>query len=535
MKNGRLTPLIAALALALAATLVLASCGSGGASAGKQKGGSIVFALTGDVAALDPAQAYDFTTNPVVNEITEGLLRFSPSGELLPNLAEKWESPDPKTYLYTLRKGVKFSDGTPMTADDVVFSLNRTRDAKTASPLSWMFGSVADIVKVDDATVKVTLSQPDAQWKYAMATTAGHVISRKYHDAHEASFGKPDGGLLGTGPFVLKSWKAGSEIVLERNKSYWDAANGPSIDKVTFKIVEEDQTRVTGLKTGEVTATALLPMDLIPVVQGMSNVAVQGVEGFTDDCIAFNTRTGPFADVHARKAAIYAFDVKAVLDTIVKDAGVATRNQPVGPALWTYAKETWQAYQDKAEDYAFDLAKAKAEMAKSRHPKGFKARLVTDADGFRFNTAQAFQANMKAIGIDIEIVKLTNKELTSAQFSGKRDYDAIMGNWGADFPDPAANVTPFYLASNVGDGGSNWAVYVNKKVDSLVTEQATLSDDAKRAALLTQALALANADAPYIWVDHPKIFFASSKKLGGYTMSPIWYWDSILRTAYLGK
>jgi peptide/nickel transport system substrate-binding protein len=535
MKNGRRTGFLIGLIAVTLAALALASCGKAGDASGKAKGGAIVFALTGDVAALDPAQAYDFTTNPVVNEITEGLLRFSPAGEILPNLAEKWESPDPLTYVYTLRKGVKFSDGTAMTADDVVFSLNRTRDPATASPLAWMFGSVADISKLDDSTVKVTLSTPDAQWKYALGTTAGHVISKAYYEARAATFGKPDGGLMGTGPFALKSWKAGSEIVLEKNKNYWDAANGPFIDKATFKIVEEDQTRITGLKTGEVTATVMLPVDLVPVVQGMANVTVQGVEGFGDDCIAFNTKSGPFADVHARKAALYAFNVKAVLDTIVKDTGVATKNQPVGSALWTYGKDTWQAFQDKAEDYAFDLAKAKAEMAKSGHPKGFKARLVTDADSFRFNTAQAFQQNLKEIGIDLEIEKLTNKELTSRQFSGKRDYDAIMGNWGADYPDPAANVTPFYLASNVGDGGSNWAVYTNKKVDSLVSQQATLSDDTKRAELLTQALMLANADAPYIWVDHPKIFFAASKKFGGYTMSPIWYWDSILRTAYLGK
>ena len=338
MKYRRRPLSILVVLVAALASLALVSCGNAGTGSGKQKGGAIVFALTGDIVALDPAQAYDFTTNPVVNEITEGLLKFSPAGELLPNLAEKWESPDPKTYLYTIRKGVTFSDGTPLTVDDVVFSLNRTRDPKTASPLAWMFGSVADIAKVDDSTVKVTLSQPDAQWRYALATTAGHVISKAYYESHAANFGKPEGGLLGTGPFVYKSWKAGSEIVLEKNKSYWDAANGPFIDKVTFKIIEESATRVTGLKTGEITATATLPVDLVPVVQGMSNVAVQGVEGFTDDWIAFNTKRAPFNDVNARRAAIYAFDVQAVQDTFVKDTGVAAKNQPVGPALWDICK-----------------------------------------------------------------------------------------------------------------------------------------------------------------------------------------------------
>jgi peptide/nickel transport system substrate-binding protein len=512
--------------LLAAAALALGSCA-------KQDEASrtIVFALTGDAVALDPAQAYDFTTNPVVNCITEGLLRFSPRGELLPNLAEKWVSPDPTTYIYTIRKGVKFQDGSPLTVEDVVFSLNRVRDKATASPLAWMLGSVKDITKVDDSTVKVSLSQPDAQFRYALATTAGHVISKAYYDAHKANFGKPDGGLLGTGPFKYVSWQAGSQIVLERFKDYWDKADAPKVDRAIFKVVPEGATRVAGLKTGEIDATALLPLDLLPVAKQLANIDIQGVEGFTDDWVAFNTAKAPFDDPFLRKAVIYSFDSKALLDAIVKDAGVPAGNIPVGSALWTYAADKWQAYQAGAEAYAYDPAKAKAALAASRHPKGAKGKIVTDGDSFRINAAQAIQAGAKAIGVDLEIEKLSGDELTTRQFSGKRDYDIILGGWGSDFPDPAANVQPFLSSANVGDGGSNFAAYKNKKVDELLDRQATLADDSKRADLLIQALGLANADAPYIFIDHPKIFYASSKKLKGYDLSPIWYWDDILRGA----
>lgn len=519
------------LSLVIVAAFASLSCVKKDAAAG----GSLVFALTGDIAALDPAQAYDFTTNPVVNSITEGLLRFSPKGELLPNLAEKWASPDPTTYVYTIRKGVKFQDGSPMTVEDAIFSLNRVRDKATASPLAWMLGSVKDIAKVDDSTIKISLSQPDAQFRYALATTAGHVISKAYYEAHKANFGKPDGGLLGTGPFKYVSWKAGSEIVLERFDGYWNKAALPDFGKAVFKIVPEGATRVAGLKTGEIDATAPFPIDLLPVARQLADVELQGVEGFSDDWAAFNTARAPFDDPQLRKAVIYSFDSKALLDAIVKDAGVSALNMPVGPALWTYAADAWKAYLDGAEKYAYDPAKAKAALAASKHPKGAKGKILTDGDSLRINAAQAIQAGAKSIGVELEIEKLSNEELTSRQFSGKRDYDLILGGWGSDYPDPAANVQPFLSSGLAGDGGSNFAVYKNKKVDALLDQQAVLSDDSKRAELLIQALSLSNADAPYIFIDHPKIFYASSKKVKGYVLSPIWYWDDLLRGVTKGK
>ncbi len=530
--SGRALPAAFALAcIVLVATL--SSCAR--AAPGASKGGSLSFAITGDIVALDPAQAYDFTTNPVVNEITEGLLRFSPTGELLPNLAEKWESPDPKTYVYHLRKGVKFQDGSAMGADDVVFSLDRIRDPKTASSLAWMYGSVDRIERTDDSTVRISLKTPDAMFRYALATTAGHVISKAYYEAHASNFGKPEGGLLGTGPFKFASWKPGSEIVVERFDGYWDRDKGPFLDRVVFKIIGEDATRVTGLKTGEIDATIKLPVDLLPVVRSIKGAQLVGVEGLSDDWIAFNTRRKPLDDPQVRKAIITAFNVGAVMDGIVKEAGVAAGNQSVGPALWTYEKAAWETFQNTVEKYAYDPARARELLAKSRGAGGFKAKILTDGDAFRVNVAQALQADLAKLGIQLEIEKVGEAELTTRQFSGKRDYDIVMGGWGADFPDPAANIQPFLHSSGMGEGGSDFAVYSNPKVDALIDQQSRSSDDKERAKLLISALQLAAADAPYIFVDHPKIFYAASEKVGGYTMSPIWYWDSIARGMYLKK
>jgi peptide/nickel transport system substrate-binding protein len=510
--------------LALGLALLAASCGGGSSSKG------IVVALKGDVGSLDPAFAYDFTANPVVNEISEGLLKLSPSGELVPNLAESWESPDPLTYVYHLRSGVTFQDGSPMTADDVVFSLERIRDKGVASYLAWMFSGIAKIEKTDESTVKITLTAPDAQFKYAVATPAGHIISKAFYEAHKDDFGKPKAGSLGTGPFAFVSWKAGEEIKLKKYSGYWDKEHSPGVDEATFKIIEDGNTRATALKTGEADIVVPLPLDLVPLISAYSNANVQSVEGFTNDWIAFNTSRAPFSDVWARRAVALSFDVASIQQNIVKENGVPAKNQPVGPSLQFAAPDKWRTFEAGVNTWSFDLDKAKAALAKSTNPSGFKAKLVTDGDSFRLSVAQALQENAKAIGVEIEIVKVTESELTSIQASGKRDYDITLGGWGSDYPDPAANVQPLFISSNSGDGGSNYAAYKNPKVDELIAQQAGLSDDAKRAELLIQALTLADDDVPYIFVDHPKIFFAANKRVSGYQLSALWYWDSLLRT-----
>ncbi|MGF9798580.1 ABC transporter substrate-binding protein [Brevibacillus agri] len=508
---------------------------SGNDSPGGQakNGGEITFALPADIVSLDPAFAYDFTTNPVVNQITEGLLKFDENSKLAPNLAEKWENPDPTTYIYHIRKDVKFQDGTPMTVDDVIFSMERTRDPKTASYLGWMYGNVDKIEKVDDDTVKVTLKQPDALWRYVLATTAGHIISKAYYEKHKDAFGKPDGGVMGTGPFKYVSWQTGSTIELAKNEYYWDKSGGPYLDKVVFKVLPEGTTRVTGLKTGQVTGMINVPLDLLPVVEGMDNVNVQYADSFLNDFIAFNTQKKPFDDPNVRKAMNYALDKKKILTEIVKTAGAEAKAVPVGPAIWLFNRDKWEAAYKELPDYAFDLEKAKEYLAKSSVPNGFDATILTDNETIRINAALALQAAVKPLGINLEIEKVTGEELNTRAFSGARDYDIIVNAWGSDFPDPVGNLTPVFHSSNAGDGGSNFGNYKNPQVDALLDQQITLTDDAKRSELMIEAIKIIAEDTPWIMINHPKQILATSKSLEGYSITPLWYWDAFTKNMKL--
>jgi peptide/nickel transport system substrate-binding protein len=499
------------------------------ASSGGEDGGTLTFALMGDIISVDPAFSYDFTTNPVVTQITEGLLYFDKEGQLQPLLAESWENPDPTTYIYHIRDDVTFSDGSPMTVEDVIFSMERIKDPSTASYVGWMYGNVDKIEKTDEWTVKVTLKQPDTLWRYVPATTAGHVVSKAYYEANAENFGKPDGGVLGTGPFKYVEWQTGSQVVLEKNENYWDTTGGPYLDKVVFKILPEGTTRVTGLKTGQVTATIGLPLDLISVVEGMDNIKVDYVDSFLSDFIVLNMDKEPLNDVNVRKALNYALDKQKIRDQIIKNAGAPAKAVPVGPAQWVFEKETWEEAYSELPDYAVDLEKAKEYLAKSSVPNGFDATITTDSDTLRLNTALALQAAVKPLGINLNIEKVTSEELNTRAFSGIRDYEIMVYVWGSDFPDPIGNLQPVFHSANRGDGGSNFANYNNPEFDKLMDEQVKLTDDTKRTDLMIQAQEMIAEDTPWIMIDHPKQILAASTDLEGYDIKGFWYWDSFTK------
>lgn len=496
---------------------------------GNGEGGTINIGIAQDAVAIDPAFSYDFATGPIVNSITEGLLTFDDKEGLAPGLAKDWENPDPKTYIYHIRDNVHFSDGSPMTMDDVIFSMERIKDPATASYVGWMYDKVEKIEKTDDWTVTVTLSEPDALWQYAPATTAGHIISKKYYEEHKDNFGKPEGGLLGTGPFKFVSWQTGSEIVLEKNEDYWNKEEGgPYLDKAVFKVIPEGTTRITGLKTGQLNIATELPLDLLSKIEGMDNARLDTSDSYLIDGIEFNTQRKPFNDPKVRQAMNYALDKEKILKQIVKEAGIEAKS-PVPPAMWTFATDKWEKASEELTDYSYDMEKAKKLLAESSVPEGFKATISTDGDSLRMNSALALQAAVKPLGIELEVEKLTGEELMTRTFGGARDYDIAVQNWGSDFPDPSGNLNPLFHSSNTEDGGANYANYKNEKVDKLLEEQNQLTDNEKRAELMIEAQKIITDDSPWITLSHQKQMMAMTNNVEGYHITPLWYWDDILK------
>lgn len=480
----------------------------------RQEEKTVTFGLEGDVRGLEPALSYDFTANPVVCQISEGLLAFDAMGELVPMLAETWEQVDELTYTYTLRQGVKFSDGSPVTVEDVVASIARVRDPEVAGPLAWMYDTPgATVEAVDDMTVKITLATPSALFRYVVATTAGHVIPK----AQIEKFGLDLlANPMGSGPFMLTSWDAGSQIALERNPNYWQEGK-PYFDKLVFKIVEEGTTRVTGLKNDELQIITNVPPDQIEITKGFENVNFYDVVGYTINGLVMRTDQPPLDDVNVRKAICHAIDLQAIMDSLVKDTGVLSRNTAVPPDMPGSAAA-------ELEPVPYDLAKAKELMAASKTPEGFKIELAVVApNDIWVPQAIAVQEALKELNIEVEVVQMPYADMITLQQSG--EYTGLMSfQWGSDFPDAAGNLIPLFLSSNIPPQ-NNHAFYSNPAVDALLNDSEKELDQETRKQMLIDAQKLISDDQPWIFFEHFKWFMPMNKDLTGYTLSALWYWD----------
>ncbi|NLT40342.1 MAG: ABC transporter substrate-binding protein [Clostridiales bacterium] len=526
MKNPKR---LLALLLSVAMLAVLLSACSGKKTDEPDKStekDTFVVALDSDIVKLDPAFAYDFTTNPVVNQITQGLLTFDEDNQLQPLLASSWEQVDELTYVYQIRNDVRFSDGSPMTMDDVIFSMERIADPDTASYLGWMYDNVASIEQTGEWELTVTLSVPDATWQYIPATTAGHVISRKHAESAGDKLGTPDGGLIGTGPYVYVSWQNGDSITLARNENYWGEDAG-YYDNIIFKIITEDTTRVTALQSGDVDCTVAPPESMLDVLLADENIVMTSSSGFGVTFLAFNTERTPFDNADVRNAIYTAIDLDTIYETLIGKAGEPSTPLPSSSALFTLEAERWNDYLASAPAHTYDVEAARQLLADAGYADGFDCTITISDNSLRESIALAIQEQLAQVGINVSILKVSTDEHTAYQFGdildadGVRDYDMIMAGWEADFPDPSGNLTPLFQGGN----SSNTAAYNNQEVTDLINRQAQSSDVTERNDMMFRALDIIIADTPYIFIYYPVKNIAMNKNYTGVTMNASWIWN----------
>ncbi len=532
------TPKFLALLLCAAMLLtVLSACGGSTEEAAETEEAAaetaaddgkdtFVIGLDSDIVKLDPAFAYDFTTNPVVNQITQGLLTFDEENQLQPLLASGWEQTDELTYVYHIRDDVTFSDGTPMTMEDVIYSMERVRDPDTASYLGWMYDNVAAIEQTGDWDLTVTLKAPDATWQYVPGTTACHVISKAFAESAGDQLGSPEGGLMGTGPYKYVSWTNGDTVELTRNENYWGEDAG-YYDNLTFKIITEDTTRVTALQTGDIDCTVAPPESMLDVMKADTTLTLDSAPGFGVTFLAFNTQKAPFDNADVRNAIYSAIDLDTIQETLVKDAGEPSTPLPSSTALFTIEPDAWSEYLSSAPAHTYDVEAAKQLLADAGYADGFSCTMTISDNSLRESIALAIQDQLSQVGIEVAIDKVSTDEHTAYQFGekldadGLRDYDMIMAGWEADYPDPSGNLTPLYQTDN----SSNAAAYANETVNDLISKQAASSDPAERNSLMFQAFDAIIPETPYIFLYYPVKNIAMNKAYTGVNMNASWIWN----------
>lgn len=441
--------------------------------------------VVGQIASLNPADNVESGLYSNTN-LLEPLLRIDENGDLQPWLATKFEKVSDTEYLYTLREGVTFWDGSALTADDVAFSWMRLVDDEIPNQF---FASVASIEAVDDQVVRVTLSAPDASWQYTPAMFYSVVYQRAHFESNPETFGQPGTLVMGTGPYTIDSFDPNTGLELSANPEYWGGE--PPITKLSFTSFADDNSMGLALRAGEI---ALSPFLNDP----QSFAAASGTDSVTTipTCstafISMPTQTGPWDDVHIRRAVAHAIDREDII--------AATRGRTGGPADLMMSPITMQglgtedevdAALDPVQRRGLDLDTARAELEKSSQPDGFDAEIIVEAKNAA--VAQVIAAQLAELDIDVTITTAGPVEYIGLITGPEETRPFTFTEVGACTPDPSWNKA--FFASGPG---LNVAAWYSPEVDQLLADALVSSDPSARLGMYTEILEKAADEVPYI-------------------------------------
>ena len=461
----------------------------------------LVIAIRSEPTSMDP-QYHALTSNIQFSQtLFEPLICNDNDLQLKPCLAESWTS-DGNVWTIKLRPDVKFSDGSPLTADDVVFTFKRVPLVPN-SPSSYVIYTqqITSVEAVDPLTVRITTEKP-----YPLLPN--NLASLQIMSAKAASGAAPEGktttqlnageGLVGTGPYRFVSWRRGSEIVFERNPHYWGTP--PAWDKVTYRFITNPASRIAALLSGDVDLIEDPPTEDLPrlrnnagirVVTKASNRVIYAAldqHGEQSPGISGTGNKNPLLDHRVREAMSLALDRKAIVERVM--GGIAT------PAAQLLPYPMFGTSQKLTQIPAADLERAKELLAQAGYAQGFTLILGTP-NGRYINdskVAQTLAAMWSRIGI-----KTTVDAVAPPVFFKKRDgheYSAYLAGWSTTTGEMSNTLNALLVTPNIekGVGTTNRSRYSNPEMDKLVESAATEMDDARRADLLRQANEMAMAD-----------------------------------------
>lgn len=478
------------------------------AASGGKPGGELRIALESDVVTLDPPMATDVYSGYVYSQIHQTLFQVDHDMKIVPFLAEKLEQPDDKTYLITLKKGVKFHNGEELTADDVKFSFARVMDPATKSPrasnLTDAVESADKIEAVDKNTVKITVKSPFAPFLERLTYGALSILNKKAVEAAGADYAhKP----VGTGPFKYVEWKTGEYAKVARFDDYW--GEKAKLDQVTFRPIPDNNTRMAELESGGVDYMNPIPSEEIDRYKKDSRFDVQIVDAINIFYLAHNTQKAPMTDANLRRAINFSINKQEIVDTIYAGLGTVAIS-PLNPSNWAWNKDV--------EPYKYDPTKAK-ELLKQATYDGQPIELAFNQATEVPKVAERIQAQVQEnLGI-----KLTLKPMEWGAFltyiRGGDAHQMFLLGWSGN-ADPDGILFPLFHSKNFGAAG-NRAFYKNEKVDDLLLKAQTTIKQDDRKPLYFEAQDLILKDAPWLPIRHGIASAAISKKVQGFKIHPL--------------
>ncbi len=432
-------------------------------------------------------------------------------------------SSDGLTYTFKLRHGVKFHNGRELTADDVVYSLDRTVNPKTQSPGAGFYGSIkgyddvsggkadhlSGVTAVDPYTVKIELSHPDATFLHEIGLNFASVVAKEDVEKWGADYGHhPDG----SGAFYMSDWTLGQQIVLERNKDYyWPGV--PKLDKIIFEIGQEPLVSLLRLQKGEVDVLGdgIPPAKFNEIMNDPAQKAnISSGAQLQTVYIAINVQMKPFDDVRVRKAVNMAINKDRIIRII--NGRAIPANQPLPSRIPGYDKDY--------KGYPFDPDGAKKLLADAGLANGFDTELYANNIDPNPRIAQAIQQDLAAIGIHASLKILDQANVIAAGGTPNTAPMVWSGGmaWIADFPDPSDFYGPILGCGGAVQGGWNWSWYCNKDREAEAQKADSIIDPAKqteRYDMWRQIFIKIMDDAPWVPVFDEVRYTMHTPRIGG--------------------
>ena len=497
----------------LSAAIALA-CGLG-------HGATLRVANAGDIQSMDPHSLNESLQLAFMNNVYDSLVSRGKDMAVIPMLATKWTQTSPTVWRFDLRKGVKFHDGTPFTADDVIFSFKRGADA--GSDMKGYTSPIKEIRKVNELTVDIETVTPfpilpDTLTAFAIMSKkwceenkAEHPVDRRKGVENTASF-----KANGTGPFRLKERQPSVRTVLVRNFNYWDKIES-NVDEVVFTPIGSDATRVAALLSGEIDVMEPVPLQDVERVKAAGGYTVlQGPELRTiflgmdqkrDELLSSSVKgKNPFKDIRVRKAFYQAIDIETIKSRVMRGAATPTALM-VGPGVRGFLP-------DMNKRAPYDVEAAKKLLAEAGYPNGFEVGMNCPNDRYVNDAAicQAVAANLARIGVKVNL----SAETKNTYFPKilRRDTSFYLLGWTPSTTDSHDALYNLMASpTEKGQGQYNLGWYSNAKLDELTQKIQTETDQTKRNEMIREAFKIHQDDFAHIPLHQQALAWGFNKKV----------------------
>ena len=488
--------------------------------------GYLYLRLNNNPTTLDPALITDVQGGGISAKLFNGLIRFNENLDLMPDIAHSWKlSDDHMTYMFRLRRDVRFSNGRRVTAQDFKYSFERVLTPKTKAPLTWVLdriegandfiagkaGSVSGIRVVNDHTLALKLQKPFGPFLSLLAMTTAYVVPREEVERLGQDFGTHP---VGSGPYLLTEWKHGQFITLAAREDYFEGK--PKLNGIFYRVIPEDLTAVMEFETGHLDVLQIPSSEYKRYTTDPTwRDQVYGRPGLNSYYLGLNCTRPPFNDIRVRQAVNMAVDRKHILNTVFEKRGVLA-NGPIPPGLW---KST--VLRQNREGYSYDPDKAR-KLIREAGAEGKTIKIYITPDPEVLDIIEVVQSYLSRAGLKAEIVQLDWSAFKQAVNEG--EPDAFWLSWWADYPDPENFLFPLFHSASVGPSG-NQTRCVDPELDRLIETAQQTMDERLRYRLYRQAEDRVVKNASWLFMWHKADYFVIQPWVKDFKIYPLYSID----------